>query len=443
MTYRLYRGLTTLFGPLLVWFLRRRLRRGKEDPLRFGARLGQPGRERPQGMLIWVHGASVGEMISVLPLVERLLHQDPELHVLLTSGTVTSARIIADRMPARALHQYIPIDQPAAVAAFLEHWRPNLALWVESELWPNLIHQSKGRGTPMALINARMSEKSFRRWRRLPSVIKPLLQSFQFCIAQSAPDAGRLATLGAHNVAFHGNLKAASAPLPVDPRDLHILNTAMARRPRWLAASTHPGEEITVGVVHRRLAKQFPGLVTLLVPRHAERGEAIAAELAGLGLTVARRSLDQPIGAETDIYLGDSMGEMGLYYRLASIVFIGGSLVEHGGQNPLEAARLDSALLFGPHMFNFTEQAAAMTMTGGAALVTDGNSLGNQIALLLRDEAEVARRAKAAVLAADDGHDVVRAVLKQLAPLLPGQPPPDQPPTDQPPMEHGSGDANA
>ncbi len=421
MSYRLYRGLTSLLGPLLVWYLRRRMGQGKEDPVRFTERLGEPGRERPEGALIWLHGASVGEMISVLPLIERLLHDDPGLHVLVTSGTVTSSRIMADRLPARAFHQYIPIDHPAGVTAFLDHWRPDLALWVESELWPNLIHLSRARGVPMALINARMSESSFRRWRRLPFLIKPLLQSFQFCIAQSAPDAGRLATLGAPNVTFHGNLKAASPPLPVDPRDLHALNATLARRPRWLAASTHPGEEAMVGEAHRQLSEKFPGLLTLLVPRHAERGEAIAAELTIQGLSVARRSQNQDIHGDTDIYLGDSMGEMGLYYRLASIVFIGGSLIEHGGQNPLEAARLDSALLFGPYMFNFTEQAAAMTKTGGAHLVADGDTLADQIALLLSDEAETERRAAAAARAADDGKDVVSAVLKQIAPLLPRQ----------------------
>jgi 3-deoxy-D-manno-octulosonic-acid transferase len=362
-------------------------------------------------------------MLSVLPLVERLLHQDTGLHILLTSGTVTSARIMSDRLPARAIHQYVPVDIPSCVAGFLDHWRPDLALWVESELWPNLIHQTRARGVPMALINARMSESSFQRWRRLPLLIRPLLQAFEFCIAQSAPDGGRLATLGAQFVSFHGNLKAASPPLAADPRDLHVLKMAIGQRPVWLAASTHPGEEAMVAGVHRRLASRFPGLLTILVPRHAVRGDEIAGALQAQGLNVARRALDQPIGGGTDIYLGDSMGEMGLYYRLAPIVFIGGSLVEHGGQNPLEAARLNSALLFGPHMFNFTEQATAMIRAGGAAQVADGDALADQVALLLADRDEAARRAAAAELAADDGQDVISAVLAQLAPLLPGQTP--------------------
>ncbi len=419
MTPRLYRGATILLGPLATWYLRRRLRQGKEDPVRFGERLGQPGRARPNGPLVWVHGASVGETISVLPLIEGLLLQDQGLHVLLTSGTVTSARIMADRLPDRAIHQYVPIDRPSSVRRFLDHWRPDLALWVESELWPNLIHQTAARGVPMALINARMSENAYRRWRRLPFLIKPLLRAFQVCIAQSPPDAGRLSTLGAHLVTCHGNMKAAAQPLPFDPRDLHVLKMAINKRPSWLAASTHPGEEAIIGAVHRRLAARFPDLLTILVPRHAVRGGEIAAELANQGLTIARRSQDQPIGPRTEIYLGDSMGEMGLYYRLAAIVFVGGSLVEHGGQNPLEAARLDSALLFGPHMFNFAEQAAAMTRIGGANQVGDADTLAEQVALLLDDAEEAGRRAAAAA-AADGGHDVVAAVLRQLSPLMPG-----------------------
>ncbi|MDP6876280.1 MAG: 3-deoxy-D-manno-octulosonic acid transferase [Alphaproteobacteria bacterium] len=421
MNHAIYRWITILLGPFVTWYLGRRLRRGKEDPVRFKERLGQPGQARPTGRLVWVHGASVGEMISILPLVERILHRDAGLHVLMTSGTVTSARIMADRLPKRAIHQYVPVDLPSNTARFLEHWRPDLALWVESELWPNLIHQTRARGVPMALINARMSETSFRRWRRLPFFIKPLLQSFQFCIAQSAPDAGRLATLGVQSVSFHGNLKAASPPLAADPRDLHILKTAIGRRPVWLAASTHPGEEAMVAAAHQKLSPHFPGLLTIVVPRHAVRGEEIAAELEGRGLAVVRRSLEQPIDGKTDIYLGDSMGEMGLYYRLAPIVFIGGSLVEHGGQNPLEAARLDCALLFGPHMFNFAEQAAAMIEAGGAVQVSGADSLADQVRILLADGQEAGRRAKAAALAADDGRDVVAAVLRQLAPVLPEQ----------------------
>ena len=420
MSHGIYRFVTTLLKPVLVWVLRRRLARGKEDPVRFGERLGHPGLVRPEGILVWVHGSSVGEMVSVLPLIERILQQDQRLRVLVTSGTVTSARIMADRLPARALHQYIPIDQPSAVDRFLDHWRPDLALWVESELWPNLINQTRSRDVPMALINGRMSEGSFRRWRCLPFLIRPLLQSFHFCIAQSALDAGRLAALGAHHVTFCGNLKSASPPLSADPGDLFELKTAIGSRPCWVAASTHPGEDKIIGAAHLQLADQFPGLLSVLVPRHADRGDSVAKVLGNLGLTVAKRSQDSKIEPDIDIYLGDSMGELGLYFRLSNVAFIGGSLVEHGGQNPLEAARLDCAILFGPHMFNFSEQAAALSSTGGGTLVSDGDNLADQVAVLLADDYETQRRSAAAAEVAVDGADVVGEVLRQIAPLLLG-----------------------
>ncbi|MDP6345198.1 MAG: 3-deoxy-D-manno-octulosonic acid transferase [Alphaproteobacteria bacterium] len=414
----LYRATTTLLGPAIGLYLRHRLSRGREDPERIRERLGQPGRDRPDGPLAWIHAASVGEAVSVLPLIEGMLNRGENLWLLLTTGTVTSARIMTDRLPARALHQYVPVDRPSAVRCFLDHWRPDLAIWVESELWPNLIGETRARGIPMALVNARMSETSYRQWRRLPFLIRPLLRAFDICIAQSAPDAGRLATLGARNVACHGNLKASSPPLAADARDLHELTTAIGRRPRWLAASTHPGEEAAVAAAHQQLSSRFPGLLTVVVPRHANRGDEIARQLRGLGLNVAQRSREQPIAADTEIYLGDSMGEMGLYYRLAPIVFVGGSLIEHGGQNPLEAARLDSALLFGPHMFNFTDQAAALTSQGCATTVERPEALAEAVAALLSDADETARQAAAAARVADDGRGVVDAVLEQLTPLL-------------------------
>ena len=420
MTLSIYRFVTTVLKPVLVWVLRRRLARGREDPVRIRERLGYPGQARPEGTLVWVHGSSVGEMVSVLPLIERILQQDKRLCVLVTSGTVTSARIMADRLPARSQHQYIPIDQPSAIDRFLDHWRPDLALWVESELWPNLINQTRSRDVPMAIINARMSEESFRRWRCLPFLIRPLLQSFHFCIAQSASDAERLRALGAHHVLFHGNLKSAAPPLSADPQDLYELKTAIGRRPCWVAASTHTGEDEIIGAAHRQLADQFPGLLTVLVPRHADRGDTVAKVLGTLGLTVAKRSQDNKIEPDTDIYLGDSMGEMGLFFRLSNVVFIGGSLVEHGGQNPLEAARLDCAILFGPYMFNFAEQAAALSSTGGGQLVPDGDNLADQVAVLLADDNETQRRSAAAAEVAVDSADVVGEVLKQIVPLLPG-----------------------
>jgi len=419
MILRIYRFSTIILKYILVWILHRRLACGKEDPTRFQERLGYPGLARPEGSLIWMHGASVGEVLSLLPLINLILRHDGRSHVLVTSGTVASGQIMGERLPARSLHQFIPIDQPSAIRRFLDHWRPDLAVWVESELWPNLINETRSRNVPMALINARMSEKSYRRWRCLPFVIKPLLQSFQFCIAQSAVDAGRLEALGAFLVAYHGNLKSAALPLTVNQDDLHELKALIGSRPCWVAASTHAGEDEIVGLAHRQLRAQFPDLLTVLVPRHTDRGDTVFDNLGKTGLTVARRSRDSKIKPNTDIYLGDSMGEMGLYLRLSNIVFIGGSLVEHGGQNPLEAARLDCTVLFGPYMFNFLEQAAALSLAGGGQFVNDGDSLADQVAVLLADNDETQRRSAAAAEVADEGADVVCQILKQIVPLMP------------------------
>jgi len=414
----LYRGATRLLDPVIDLYIRRRLARGKEDPTRIGERLGHPSQTRPAGTLVWVHAASVGEALSVAPLIERLLQRLDDGHVLLTTGTVTSARLAAERLPARALHQFVPIDRPAAVQRFLEHWRPDLALWVESELWPNLIAGTQMRGIAMALINGRLSARSATRWQRAGGLARYLLSGFTLCLAQSAGDAARFTALGARAVHCPGNLKDAAPPLPADSAALASLTAELADRPRWLAASTHAGEETLVGTAHRAVRTRHPALLTLLVPRHPERGGAIAEALARQGLNVMRRSAGEPIAAETDIYVADTLGELGLFYRLAGIAFVGGSLVAHGGQNPLEPARLDCAVLHGPHMANFAPAVAALAAAGGAVAVTDANALTTALGALLDDPAARARCADAASRVAVAGGDVLDRVMDHLVPLL-------------------------
>lgn len=416
----LYRGISHIASPMLPMLLQRRMRAGKEDPTRLGERMGRPGLPRPPGRLLWIHAASVGESLSVLPLIERLLLDDRAAHVLLTTGTVTSARMMATRLPERALHQYVPVDAPAAVAGFLDHWHPDAAIWVESEFWPNLIRETDRRRIPMALVNARMSERSFRRWKLLPGTIGELLSAFRICVAQSPGDAGRLGSLGAHNVACHGNLKDSAPPLRFEPRELYALTQAIGRRPVWLAASTHPGEERLVAKAHRRVRERLPGLLTILIPRHPQRGAELAEEFDGSGLVLARRSLDAPITAETDIYLADTLGEMGLFYSAVPLTFVGGSLVPHGGQNPLEPARLDCAILLGPHTFNFAEQAAGLTAAGGARLVSDVDALAEAVADLLQNPQAMAAMARAAAGVASSGRQALDAVVASLKPLLNG-----------------------
>jgi len=418
VTPRLYRLLTWGATPFVRPLLERRRRRGKEDAARLGERLGNPGLPRPAGPLVWIHGASVGEAQSVLGLIRRLAGGTPAVSVLMTTGTVTSASLMALRLPAGAVHQYVPVDQPRGVKRFLDHWQPDLALWVESELWPNLVLDTAKRGVPMALINGRMSRASFEGWRKRPGLIRPMLDSFRFVLAQSNVDAAHFTALGAADVRTVGNLKFDAPALTADPAALAQLAASMGERPRWLAASTHSGEELAAGRVHAALKNRLPGLLTIIVPRHPERGEEVADGLAALGLTVARRRSGEAIAGDTDIYVADTLGELGLFYRLSSVSFIGGSLVPHGGQNPLEPARLGNAIVTGPHMGNFSETMSLLKAGSAVVEVPDEAGLAAAIESLLSDHGRVAALAEAAKAVAQQGDGVLDRVLAALKPLV-------------------------
>ena len=374
-------------------FLWRRAQRGKEDLNRLGERRGIAGLPRPDGRLAWLHGASVGEGLALLPLVERLIGKG--FHVLVTSGTVTSARILADRLPAGATHQYVPLDAPRFIQTFLDHWRPDLFLLAESEIWPNTICAVHARAIPITLVNARLSPRSFARWRRLPGFISALLGKIDLCLAQSQDDASRLLQLGAPRVDAVGNLKYDVEAPPSDPTRLGALAKQIGGRPVWIAASTHAGEEALALRVHKQLARQFSDLLTVLAPRHPHRGGEIVAAARGAGLNVAQRSLNEPIGPTTQVYVGDTMGEMGLFYRLSSVIFVGKSLIGHGGQNPIEPAKLGSAILHGPHVGNFIDVYAALDEKGGAIEVKDAETLAKTLAALFTDPALLRRTAEA------------------------------------------------
>jgi 3-deoxy-D-manno-octulosonic-acid transferase len=414
----LYRALTGPLPPLVRPYLARRRRRGKEDSARLAERRGHAGRSRPPGPLVWIHAASVGEATAILQLVECLDGTRPHVAFLVTTGTVGAARMLASRLPARACHQFAPVDLPGWVGRFLDHWRPDLALWVESELWPNLVLMTAARGVPMVLVNGRLSARSYRRWRWWPGLIRPMLESFALCLAQDGEQARRLRLLGAREVVAAGDLKAAGNPLPVDDASLRRLRAEIGLRPRWLAASTHTGEEEIAASVHQRLANHHPGLLTIIAPRHPDRGDMVAAMLGGRGLSLARHARGEPIAADTEIYLVDTIGELGLFYRLAGVAFVGGSLVAKGGHNPFEAARLDCAVLHGPDTGNCAAMAVALAEAGAAEMVSDADELARAVSALLSDRRLRAARAAAGVRAAAAGGAVFDTVLAALAPWL-------------------------
>ena len=395
-----YRLLTGIATPLASVGLSYRLRRGKEHQDRLAERCAETTLFRPAGPLVWLHGASVGEITAAVGLIERLNAQD--FSILVTSGTVTSAELAAQRMPSAVVHQFIPIDMPRYVERFLDHWRPDLGLFMESDLWPNLILAAEARGIPLVLVNGRLSEKSFNRWRHLPRTIAALLRCFRLCLVQSQEDARRYAALGAA-VSITGNLKIDVLAPPVDPSAFAALQSAIGDRPLIAAASTHPGEEAIMIDVHRQLRVQIPHLLTVVAPRHPGRGPEIAADAEAAGLTVAMRSRGQAPANTSDLYIFDTIGELGLLYRLAPIVFMGGSLAAHGGQNPIEAAKLGAAILHGPQVWNFTEIYAALDAAHGASQVADANALTARARDWLTD---TAARQKAAIA----GHRTIDAL---------------------------------
>ncbi len=395
LALRAYQLGSALGTPIASQLLTRRQKRGKEHPERLRERLGQASIARPKGPLVWVHGASVGEMLAAVPLIERLRAQD--FAVLVTSGTVTSAALAEQRLPSGVVHQFIPLDAPRFVRQFFDHWRPGLALFVESDLWPNLICSCAQRKIPMIVINGRLSERSFKRWRRVPGVIAALLNRFDLCLTQSSGDAERYGKLGAPRVRATGNLKLDIPPLTADEGALGRLKEIIGKRPVVVAASTHAGEEAAIIGAHRRLRAKFPTLLTIIVPRHPNRGESIAEIAKTAGLAVALRSRRAQPMPDIGIYIADTLGELGLMYRLGSIVFMGGSLASHGGQNPIEAIRLGAAIVHGPHVWNFADIYAALDAGRGARAVSDEDALATELGTWLTDPA--ARQAAATAAA--------------------------------------------
>lgn len=414
---RLWRGITHVGNPLLGAHLQLRVRRGKEDPARLSERRGIATLPRPQGPLIWIHAASVGESLSVLPLIDDLLSARADLSVLVTTGTVTSATLLKERLPARALHQYVPLDRVNSVRRFLDHWRPDVGVWVESELWPTLIHESRARNVPLALINARMSKKSARGWQRLPRTASNVLTAFDVVLAQDKGTAKRLQALGTRNTATLRNLKFAAPPLAVDEAELSSLQVMIGERPVWCAASTHR-EEQAIGEAHRTVAAQVPGALALIAPRQPKRAKTVEEDLKHLGLRVAVRSRGEPIAAATEVYLVDTIGDMGLVFSLARAAFMGRSFIDKGGSNPLEPALLHCAVLHGPHTDNFEELYQALDDRGGARLVADNAALADAVIELLTQEPLRADQAAAALTLAGEAQEVLSQTSSAILGLL-------------------------
>jgi 3-deoxy-D-manno-octulosonic-acid transferase len=416
---RLYLAVSRRSAAFARRALERRRAEGKEDGARLGERMGEAGRPRPEGQLAWFHAASVGEAASLIELLRRLQQTRPELGCLVTTVTVTSAEFLADRLPETCIHQYVPMDVVPWVKRFLGHWRPDLAVWTESELWPAMLCETHAAGVPMLLINARISNRSFRRWRLLGGMAPALLARFDRILAQDDLAGEQLALLGAdpERLTVEGSLKEGAAPLPYDEAERVRLAKAFAGRPVWLAASTHPGEEEAALAAHARARRALPMLALILAPRHPARGDALAEMLRGRGLSVAQRSKGEAIGVDTDVYLADTLGEMGLWYRVASVSFVGGSLVEVGGHNPFEPALLGSAILYGPHVRNFIDAYRRLASVGAAVLVRSDADLGEALVATMAPD-RAAEMAAAAWEVCSEGAAITDTVMAAIGDAL-------------------------
>ncbi len=409
-----YRAAGRLGLPALKLLHARRVRRGKEDPARRGERFGQAGLTPEPGPRVWVHAASVGETNAVLPLIEWIVERG--FKVVLTTGTITSSRIAAERLPEGAVHQFAPFDVAPLIARFLDSWKPEFAIMVESEIWPATFAELHERGIPVVIVNGRMSEGSHRGWARFGRGGRGVFGCVTMCLAQSQADAERYADLGVADVRATGNLKFDVPPLPFDESALAALRDQIGERPVWIAASTHPGEEELLANVHKGLRETFPELLLISVPRHPERGPEVVDIFASAGLDPSLRSRGEPIQRRCHVYVADTIGELGLFYRLAPIAFIGGSLVPHGGQNPIEPAQIGCAILSGPRVRNFSGIYRSLTEAGGACVVKDAAALQTELAALLADPRAVMALSRAAKASADSGQgalDAVKGVLER------------------------------
>lgn len=419
MVIGIYKTLMTLAFPILkVTYIKKRQKAKKEHPTRFNERLGNYKVPRPQGKLYWMHGASVGESVSMLPLIDKLLKEDPELSILVTTGTLTSAEIMAKRLPKRAFHQFIPFDVPAFAQKLIKHFKPDAVLWFESELWPSLLSEIKKAKIPLVLVNGRISDKSFETWKKFKFVSKELLGYFSLCLGQSEQDKNRLILLGAPKADCVGNLKFAGMPLPVDENKMNVLKEQIGDRPVFLLSSTHNDEEERFALYLPWLKDNVNRVLTIVAPRHPNRGDDIVRMYRSRNFNVAQRSREEDITPETDIYVADTIGEMGLWYALSAISFIGGSLIPHGGQNFMEAARDKNAVLVGPNMQNFVEMMNRARFYDAVYQVGSVEDAVEEVITLFRDENLLRERQQKAYLWTQKEEAVLDGIVNALKRVL-------------------------
>lgn len=415
----LYRFLCQLIKPIYQKvMIPRRLKDGKEDPARLNEKFGFASMKRPQGKLIWIHAASVGETLSILKLVREIQSLYHDVQILVTSGTVTSARVVADKFPKTIIHQFAPMDFQDSVTRFLDHWKPDLALWVESELWPNMIFSVKERKIPLVSVNVRFSDRSLRRWCWFKGFFLDLLQCFEVIFVQTKSVEKKLKFLGVRNVFYKGNLKFAADPLDAPQDLLDVLEQSIQNRKVWVASSTHEGEEELILEVHEKLKTHFPDLLTILIPRHPDRAQKIMKLLGEHKETFQLFSASPKPSETTDVLIVDQVGLLGVFYRLSPLVFVGGSFVGVGGHNIIEPAQLDSVIFHGRYMHNFREVLSQFNQFQGTIEVGGSQELASALQDLFLDPKKVQDLIKKSKAAVVDQTDVLNQIMTGMNPYL-------------------------
>ena len=415
MILKLYKGITYLAYPFVSLLLHRRLMRGKEDIRRISERKGFYTLPRPECRLIWLHGASVGECLSMMPLINYLVTL-PNTKVMVTSGSVTSAELMKKRLPEGAFHQYVPVDLPTYTKRFVSYWHPDLALFFESDFWPNMLQYVHAAKIPMILLNGRISDHSFKSWKCVPFVIRPKLRLFDFGLGQTVEDSDRMKKLGFVKTDCVGNLKFAAVPAPFDGAELSKMKSEIGDRFVWVAGSTHDNEEEQIAEIHQKLQHLHPNMLTVIAPRHPDRAAEIEKMLTAKGLSVHCRSRQEDTKA--DVYLSDTIGEMGLVYRLSDYVFVGGSLIEFGGQNMLEPMRIGACTFVGPYAFNFREIVNRAKQQNALVVVHDKEDLADALINYTQDPDRAKYVAQNGQALANSETSVLSRVVEALKPYL-------------------------
>ncbi len=413
----MYRAAWAAARPLIKLWLGWRVLLGKEDPQRLGERYGHASLPRPDGTLCWIHAASVGEARSVEPLIARLVRR-PATSVLITTVTRTSQRALENALPERTFHQFSPLDRAPAVERFLSHWQPDIAIRVESEIWPETLSALSVRGIPRAIVQARLSAGTARRWRLLGSALSRLLAGFDPIVAQTFGDKDRLVSLGVECVQGPFNLKAdAKAPGAANREEVEDLRKVLGSRPCWLAASTHPGEEETAFEAHQQVTKRIPGLLTIVIPRHPNRGHKIGALAHKRGLRTRMRTRDSNPG-DADVFIVDTLGETGLFYAALDISFVGGTLTPRGGHNLLEPAKLGCAIIRGPDVANIRDIAKALFEAGASREINGAETLSLALFDLLKNPDKVQKMTEAATMVVEKSLGTTERVAELLEPIF-------------------------